>query len=211
MTRLQLFKITLKFCKRWLFTVHLLSAVCSLGHEAWMGFLEVLPSALPSVPSLTGKHVWTHIQCSVKWSHFPLFLIFVALVSSGVMEGQSYAASSVITGSWHGASTAAEFCRGSRITAALYQEREKSLCSTPWTSGLLEWQILLEQDGDWLFLLMNAKVTQMIMTASKLYRYLDVYLKIPTRISIKFWIARGQLRTGDEAVSRSLFLKWSRQ
>lgn len=127
-TRLQLFKITLKFCKRWLFTVHLLPAVCSLGLEVWMGFLEVLPSALPSVPSLTGKYIWTRIHCSIKWSHFPLFLIFVALVSSRVMEGQSYVASLVITGSWHGVSTAAKSCRGSRITASFVPRmREKSL------------------------------------------------------------------------------------
>lgn len=59
-TRLQPFKITLKFCKRWLFTVHLLPAVCSLGLEVWMSFLEVFPSALPSVPSLTGKHMSEH-------------------------------------------------------------------------------------------------------------------------------------------------------
>lgn len=54
--RLQLFKITLKFCKRCLFTAHLLPAVCSLGLEVWMGFLGVLGRALPRVPSLTGKH-----------------------------------------------------------------------------------------------------------------------------------------------------------
>lgn len=88
-------------------------------------------------------HVWTHTQRSIKWSHLPLFLIFVALVSSGVIEGQSYAASLVITGSWHGVSTTAESCRGSRIMAALYQQWEKSLCPSPWTSGLPKWQILL--------------------------------------------------------------------
>lgn len=103
-TRLKLFKITLKFCKRWLFTVHLLPAVAHLALRSGWVFCKSFPGLCPVFP-VWQAHVWTHIQFSINWPHFPLFLIFVVLVSSGVVEGQLYAASLVITGSWHGAST----------------------------------------------------------------------------------------------------------
>lgn len=105
------------------------------GWAFWKSF-PVLCPVFPVWQANTWLNTVLYIQYSIKWPRFPLFLIFVALVSSGVMEGQSYAASPVIAGSWHGVSTAAESCRGSRIMAALYQEWEKSLCSSPWTSGL---------------------------------------------------------------------------
>lgn len=190
-------------------TSYLLSAHLAL-RSGW-AFWESLAGLCPGFPAWQANTGLTIIQCSMKWPHFPLLLILVALVSSGVLEGRSHAASLVITGSWHGASTAAESCRGSGIMAALYQGWEKSLCSSPWTSGLPKWQILLSQDGDWAVLLMNAKVTQKIKIASKLHRYFEVYVKIPTRKSIRLWIVRGQLQTVGEAARGWLLLKWCRQ
>lgn len=88
------------------FTVHLLSALCSLGLEVWVGFLCFAQGPQSDVQTLC----WTCTQYSKKWPHVPLCLIFVALVSSGVMKGQSYPAPPVITGSWHYVSTVAKSC-----------------------------------------------------------------------------------------------------
>lgn len=98
--------------KRSCFTVHLLSAVCSLGLEVWMGFFGSSPFQCFAQCPQSGRwtRCWTCTQYSIKWPRLPFCLGPVALVSSGVMEGQSCAASPVITGSWHSVSTAAKSC-----------------------------------------------------------------------------------------------------
>lgn len=110
-TRLQLFKITLKFCKTRLF--HSSPLICCLftwpreldgfcGSPPFQGFAQCPQSDRRTC-------CWTCTQYSIKWPRLPLCLGLVALVNSGVMEGQSYGASPVITGSWHSVSTAAKF------------------------------------------------------------------------------------------------------
>lgn len=102
-TRLRLFKITLKFCKTLLF--HSPPFICSLFTWPWgMGGFSVLCPGPPVWCANTLLNMHTVVKEMATRASLPHFC------SSGVMDRQSYPASPVITGSWHNVSTVAKSC-----------------------------------------------------------------------------------------------------
>lgn len=105
-TRLQLLKITLKFCKTRTCRSPPLSC-SSLALEVWMasgGFF--LCSGLSGVPSLDGEHTVAH-TCSAQWNSHIVPL--PPLCSPGELWGDSRTVMCCLS-SWHRVSTAAPSC-----------------------------------------------------------------------------------------------------